>query len=248
MADEVAQAVELFYTTKPMEAAFVTCSVKASAADCIAQVRETNEKEEAFSEHNWDPSVFTSQQEVKPSFDPFQIINDPSGTIESMATMSADDMVIGPIKIPRNFGFLLYGGLYSGIGQHLIYQELYPHMFGTGKDIGTVATKIVFDQLVHGPFLCLPLSYVFKAAVYQDSIVDGLKKYVSDVTHKGLLLKYWMVWTPFECVMYNYVPSYLIIPFISMISFFWLIILSAVSNSDTVEEVDGTQSSAAVSQ
>jgi len=129
----------------------------------------------------------------------------------------------------RNFAFILYGGLYQGVTQHVIFNEIYPAVFGSGTDLQTVAVKVLFDQLVLTPFLCLPIAYLVKAAVFQYPLQEGLDKYVMDAK-KDLLWKYWAIWTPTQCLTFSVVPEHLRIPFIAMVSFFWLIILSNITS------------------
>ena len=56
---------------------------------------------------------------------------------------------------PRTLAFLLYGGLYQGICQLFIFNEVFPALFGTGTDLGTVTAKVLTDQFVLTPLLCL---------------------------------------------------------------------------------------------
>lgn len=135
----------------------------------------------------------------------------------------------------RNAAFTLYGGLYGGLGQYYIFNELYPALFGTSTDITTVAIKVAFDQLVLTPFLCLPLAYLFKAAVFRTSLRATIEHYVRDAK-RDLLWKYWAIWTPAQCLTFSVVPDHLRIPFIAFVSFFWLILLSTISNRTPVRE------------
>lgn len=104
-----------------------------------------------------------------------------------------------------------------------------PFFFGTGTDLTTVATKVVFDQFVTTPFLCLPVAYLVKAAVFDRPLRSGLEHYVQDAKN-DLLWKYWLLWTPTTSLTFSVVPEHLRIPFIAFVSFFWLIILSNISS------------------
>lgn len=177
LAADVLGAIDQFYRTAPYEAAFVTCGVKASASDAIAQ--RAVEKADGFG-------------------------------------------------FRRNGAFIAYGGLYQGVAQYFIYNELYPILFGDGTDPWTVAAKVAFDQLVLTPFLCLPMAYLVKAAVFGRSAGEGLAQYAGDAK-KDLLWKFWGIWTPTQCVTFSIVPEHLRIPFIAAVSFFWLVILSNIT-------------------
>ncbi len=171
----------------------MTCGIKASAADFLAQRREATSDE----------------------------------------TKNEDQ-----VELERNIAFILYGGLYQGMAQYYIYNILFPTWFGNGSDLFTVGTQVLFDLGVVTPFLCLPVAYLVKSAIYGLEPIEGLKKYVNDVQNKGLLLKYYRIWFPAQCLTFGVVPEHLRIVFIAFISFFWLIILSSVSSSEAVTEKD----------
>lgn len=137
----------------------------------------------------------------------------------------------------RSVSFMTYGGLYQGVAQYYIFNEIFPIVFGNGVDIITVAYKVLFDQLVLTPFLCLPMVYLVKAVAFGQTLRDGMERYVSDVK-KDLLWKYWLIWTPTQCLTFSVVPEHLRIVFIAAVSFIWLIILSTISSRDnSIEEV-----------
>ena len=70
---------------------------------------------------------------------------------------------------------------------------------------------------------------MLKAAVFETPLRDGLDKYVQDA--KGdLLWKYWAIWTPAQFFTFGVVPEHLRIPWVALVSFFWLIILSNISS------------------
>eukprot|EP00984_Skeletonema_dohrnii_P012304 scaffold4980_cov72-Skeletonema_dohrnii-CCMP3373.AAC.2 len=50
---------------------------------------------------------------------------------------------IDDIETKRNIAFLLYGGLYQGIAQQIIFNNIFPRMFGQGTDVLTVMSKIL---------------------------------------------------------------------------------------------------------
>jgi hypothetical protein len=64
---------------------------------------------------------------------------------------------------------------------------------------------------------------------------DALSRYVSDAK-KDLLWKYWLIWTPTQCLTFSVVPVHLRIAFIASVSFFWFILLSTISNRAPVKE------------
>ena len=131
----------------------------------------------------------------------------------------------------RNAAFILYGGFYQGCFQYKMFNEIFPVIFGSSTDFMTVALKVVVDQLLLTPFLCLPCAYVVKALVFNYPVREGLERYLSDAK-RDLLWKYWAIWTPAQFLTFGVVPDHLRIVFIAMVSFFWLIILSSISSRD----------------
>jgi len=110
--------------------------------------------------------------------------------------------------------------------QEIIFHEIFPKIFGQGTDVFTVISKLAFDMLVVSPFVCLPVAYLVKSDIFQYIIGEGLARYEDDVTKNGLLLKYWSIWGPVQCLTF---PVHLRIAFIALISFFWLIIFSSIT-------------------
>ena len=130
--------------------------------------------------------------------------------------------------------FFLYGGLYQGCVQHWLFNEMYPIWFGEGTDVATVAIKVLFDQFVLTPFLCLPVCYLVKALVFSKPLREGLENYVEDAK-RDLLWKYWLLWGPVQCLTFTVVPTQWRVPFIAFVSFFWLLVLSTITSRQDVE-------------
>lgn len=92
----------------------------------------------------------------------------------------------------RNLAFLFYGGLYQGCVQEYIFNHMYPATFGVGTDFTTVIKIVLFDMLVISPFLCLPIVYIIKGAIYKNTFLFSLKHYLNDIMENGLLTKNWL--------------------------------------------------------
>lgn len=140
------------------------------------------------------------------------------------------------VNIRRNMAFIIYGGLYQGIFQEFLFNGIFPRIFGDGTSALTVAKKVMFDMLFISPLICLPFAYIIKALVFQQSFLDGVKKYISDVKNNGLLGKYWLVWCPVQCMTFTIIPTEFRISFIACFSFFWLILLSTISSKNAWSE------------
>lgn len=186
--------IDTFYKTMPLASAFLTCGVKASLADAVAQKRALANEAAELDENS-----------------------------ENKTT------ILGNIEKRRNLAFLLYGGLYQGITQEIIFNEVFPIIFGQGTDLTTVISKVLFDSLCITPFLCIPVAYVVKSVIFQYSFGEAMSRYKDDVTNNGLLVKYWSLWSPVQCLTFSVVPQHLRIVWIAFISFFWLIIFSSIA-------------------
>ena len=144
---------------------------------------------------------------------------------------TGNDYVISPpsFQMKRNLAFLLYGGVYQGCFQEHLFNKIFPIIFGEGNSLLTVGLKVSFDMLIVSPFLCLPVAYLIKGIIYRLSIMDSINHYIHDVKENGLLKTYWAVWWPVQAFNFMLVPKQFRITFIACFSFFWLIMLSAIS-------------------
>ena len=123
--------IDTFYKTMPLASAFLTCGVKASLADVVAQKRAAKEAVQADGYSETDAVILGDAEESS-------------------------------FEKRRNLAFFLYGGLYQGMAQEVIFNEVFPLIFGQGTDPLTVASKVLCDSLFITPFLCLPVAYVVK--------------------------------------------------------------------------------------
>jgi hypothetical protein len=199
--------ITAFFQTQPYLAAFLTCSFKASAADIVAQTREENGE------------PVTQKQPAETQLTPFS----------------------NGVDVSRNLGFLLYGGLYQGMVQNYLYSVVYPALLGTDESWTLIFKEVLLDNLIFAPFLCLPVAYTFKTAFTSDDLSldtfrKGLEKYFDDVTTKGLLTKYWTIWIPAQSLTFGVVPPHFRVPFVAVVSFFWIFILSTISSAETDEK------------
>ena len=141
-----------------------------------------------------------------------------------------------PLSLPRLGTFFLYGGLYQGCVQYFLFNVMYPIWFGDGTDLLTIIIKVCFDQFVLTPFLCLPAAYLVKALVFRYSLREGLRRYVYDAK-RDLLTKYWLLWGPVQCITFGVLAPQWRVPFIALVSFFWLLILSTITAREDQDNV-----------
>lgn len=145
-----------------------------------------------------------------------------------------DALILGeiehtPLEFRRNLAFILYGGLYQGMAQEIIFNDVFPIIFGDGTDFQTVLTKVLADSLCVTPFICLPVAYVVKSVIFNYSLKEAFNRYRDDVVNNGLLVKYWSLWGPVQCLTFGVIPQHFRIVWIAFVSFFWLIIFSSIT-------------------
>lgn len=139
------------------------------------------------------------------------------------------------LELRRNLAYVLYGGLFVGIMCHVEYNELFPRLFGTEQP--HVLEKVIFDDFISAPLCWLPPAYLIKAMVYDYCWQEGLQKYVQDIRHNGLLLRYWAIWLPAQTVSFSYIPDHMRVAWMALVSFFWFILFSSVASDGEQEAV-----------
>jgi len=207
LGSSVIEEIDSFYQTFPYASAFITCGIKASAADIVAQ------KNEVIPEDRYDYGNEDSFMPTMPS--------------------NAEGDILS-IDARRNFSFIMYGGLYQGIAQFIIFNQIFPLIFGDGTDITTVISKVLFDNMFVSPLLCLPVAYLVKSVVYQFTLEEAKSRYIQDVKD-GLIFKYWCFWMPAQSLTFSVVPEHLRILFIAAVSFFWLVVFSSISSNASAD-------------
>ena len=191
-------AVGSFYQNERWAAAFVVAAVKGSVADYMAQRAGRSKKQAGAS--------------GKRSF------RGGSGAAVAQPPQSLD--------LKRNLAFLLYGGVYQGMGLELIYNILFPRWFGNN-----ITIKVLASMFVLTPFVTLPVAYLVKACVFGENLKVAIQSYFQDISEKGLLTKFWMLWIPVQTIAFALVPEHLRISFIAAVSFAWMIVFSALSSN-----------------
>ena len=96
-------------------------------------------------------------------------------------------------------------------------------------DFQTVLTKVLADSLCVTAFICLPVAYVVKSVIFNYSLKEAFNRYRDDVVNNGLLVKYWSLWGPVQCLTFGVIPQHFRIVWIAFVSFFWLIIFSSIT-------------------
>ena len=195
-------AADAFWRTCPYTAAALVCGIKGSASDLVAQRLQANKRIDRD--------------------DDMEIVMNNDASISLKEAFRKFDL-------RRNLSYALYGALYLGLVLEHSYNHIYPRLFGAGRDIATVASKVAFDLLIQSTMLTLPIAYLIKALVFKYSFAEAMRRYVNDVMHHKLLLKYWSLWMPGMTLAFAVVPTHLRITFVAGVSFVWLIILSSTA-------------------
>mmetsp|Transcript_7365 Transcript_7365/g.11640 ORF Transcript_7365/g.11640 Transcript_7365/m.11640 type:complete len:291 (-) Transcript_7365:153-1025(-) len=145
------------------------------------------------------------------------------------------DVCTTKFDIRRNFAMVMYSGTVLGITCEIMYNRIFPLIFGMASGEQGLARAIkmtLFDGFINAPIIWLPPAYIAQALVYRYPKRKAIRKYVSDVKENGLLTKYWSVWLPASLINFCFVPPHFRILFVASISFFWMIVLSVVANND----------------
>jgi hypothetical protein len=196
--------VDAFFRTSPYAAAAMVCGMKGVCADFVAQKHQLKQRRE-----NGDDMVVKMNRDG------------------SLVTK-----VVQKIDLKRSAAFLIYGALYQGLVLEHSYNHIYPRLFGPGVDLLSVLRKVSFDMLFQSPLLTLPVAYVSKAFVFGNPLREAIRKYVDDVVHQKLLLKYYIVWVPVMFFAFGVVPDRFRVTFCASVSFFWMMLLSAIANGN----------------
>jgi hypothetical protein len=156
----VVDVIDSFYQSQPYVSAFLTCSIKASAADYFSQKRsivvlppnEVRVKAATVATRN--NHVETILQSMRRRLD--------ANRHDTIVTLSSRDAstITTHVDVPRNLAFLCYGGLYQGICEQFLYNTLFPAWFGGYNAAEKVLLQVATDTALIGPLLCLPMAYI----------------------------------------------------------------------------------------
>jgi hypothetical protein len=239
--DGPAQALSEFFRTQPFLAAFMTCSVKASAADLLAQTSTSNNNEEE------------QQEKAKKMIPAKKKKRTESSSTSSSALRNKKTKEDSSVNVHRNLAFLLYGGLYQGMFFQFLYMAVYPALYGDSPY--RIVASVFTDTCVFGPFVTLPIAYIIRAVIESNTttgdheykhkhtlssliqpIEQGIDKYKNHVLTHGLLYTYWMIWAPAQTLNHGFVPEHLRVFFVAFVSFFWVYLLSGISSQQEQPE------------
>ncbi len=121
---------------------------------------------------------------------------------------------------------------YKGVEMDALYR-LQAVLFGEQVDVGTVVTKMLFDQLIYNPLFAAPygmLLYAWKDAGFRWAapLADfrAPRWYYRRVL--PVMIAVWAVWVPTVCCIYS-LPLALQLPLNSIVNCFWVILFSLIT-------------------
>jgi hypothetical protein len=153
-----------------------------------------------------------------------------AGMADSMAQWR--DVCTTQFSIRRNLAMVIYSGTVLGLCAEIMYNRLFPLIFGVERTWPTIIMKTLFDGFVNAPLLWLPPAYLVQGLLYKYPMGKALRKYRKDVRENGLLKKYWSLWLPVSFLNFSVVPPHFRVAFVALVSFFWMILLSVVANNN----------------
>ena len=216
----IGAALDEFFRTQPFLSAFVACSVKASAADFLAQT-----------------SVDADSEDLK-----HVVAKSSDQGNEALQLLQS-------VNMERNFAFLLYGGLYQGMFLQFLYMVVYPALY-EGSDfripLSIFSDICVFGPFVTLPVAYIiraiiesrtaakeHTNTIEESVSLTEPVQQAIEKYKNHVLTQNLLFKYWMLWAPAQTINWCFVPEHLRVFFVAFISFFWVYLLSSISSLQT---------------
>mmetsp|Transcript_15348 Transcript_15348/g.21378 ORF Transcript_15348/g.21378 Transcript_15348/m.21378 type:complete len:276 (-) Transcript_15348:217-1044(-) len=134
-------------------------------------------------------------------------------------------------SLRRNLAYIVYSATFLGLACEILYNRLYPSLFGRGNGVRPIGSMLAFDMLISSLLIYLPAIYFVKALFFGDTMKSAAKTYLDDIRNKALLTTYWKIWVPVQCVTFSIIPDHLKVFFIACVSFFWVMILSCIESN-----------------
>lgn len=138
----------------------------------------------------------------------------------------------------RNIAMILYSGLILGVSAEIMYNRIFPIIFGTQASTARVFKMVLFDAFFNAPLIWLPPAYLAQALIYRYPFRKAWNKYMVDVRENHLLTKYWSLWLPVQFLNFSIVPAHYRVAFVAFVSFFWMIVLSITANKKSTSKAE----------
>jgi hypothetical protein len=134
-----------------------------------------------------------------------------------------------PWEPKRTAVFATFGCLFQGCAQYLIVNLGWERLF-PGTNAWAVAAKIAGNNFISDPLLFFPVFYIFQESIQQGSLdIKTVRLALSRYLANAILdlRNAWLIWIPGHIVTYGVMPPHKRIPWMSSLSFFYMIVLSA---------------------
>jgi protein Mpv17 len=137
------------------------------------------------------------------------------------------------VDLKRSALFASFGSAYQGCIQYWIYNILFEKRLFPGKSPQMILMKIAATNLIVDPVIFFPIFYTMREAMNTERLLDvnlphcfstSMAKYRDNCVSD--LINSWMIWVPAHCVTYTVVPVHLRMPWIAVVSFGYVCVLS----------------------
>lgn len=161
----------------------------------------------------------------------------------TVKTTTADVMVqtvvegrsLSELDRRRTAVFTLFGGLWMGAGQYLLYCRVFEALL-PAKSAGASLGKMFLDQGVHVPLVYFPIFYSIDALLQEaDDVIAHVQTKVRTELASSLKAN-WSLWLPASFVGFRFVPTHWRIPYVSAVSMVWTTAFSCMQGRFRAEE------------
>lgn len=129
----------------------------------------------------------------------------------------------------------IFSGLYCGFFYYWQFTVLFPYLWPRGAvakqwpPMKDVLGQVALDNCFFSPFAYVPTLYIIKGAICFNELPDAsLRRYASDFREVvGTLV---CIWAPVGLVTFTFMPVWFRAPSMSIVSFFYLIVVSVQSH------------------
>jgi len=128
--------------------------------------------------------------------------------------------------------FTIFGFSYTGGGQYILFNKIFPRILPGGINYGKVKKGliggIILDNFIHMPFIYMPIFYCMREYAYSNNIGSAINNgieyhkqcFIEDVTIQAC------IFIPFQTFNLGFNPPHLRIPVLCLASTLWVSILS----------------------
>lgn len=140
-----------------------------------------------------------------------------------------------PWNPKRSLLFSAFGFLYQGCAQYFIVNLGWERLF-PGTKPRNVLAKIAGMNFVSDPLLFMPTFYIFRETLLQGALSVKTATLAFEKYRENCLLDWrnsWLVWLPGHAVTYGVMSPHKRIPWMAVLSFFYMCILSVTRGATT---------------